>query len=211
MSLAVANTIFCIRNCSPSSRRLISDCSLPDLISHLWNEHARSASSSASWTNGSPHTHAPARCSRAGNCSSACQVSAHFTNAVFLRNFLGFLGQMALHVEMIETGLLHVVNKTSTISPGSTSSTLVKVAGVPEAHGKPLFASSYEPRSRVDVVRTRFYCGCADTCVAGTSCSDGCLPPICVPMISPEMMISTRRFCCRPLVVSLLATGLDLP
>jgi hypothetical protein len=35
--------------------------------------------------------------------------------------------------------------------------------------------------------------------------------PICVPIISPEIMISTRRFCCRPVAVSLLATGSDFP
>jgi hypothetical protein len=31
--------------------------------------------------------------------------------------------------------------------------------------------------------------------------------PISVPIISPEITISTRRFCCRPFAVSLEATG----
>ena len=35
--------------------------------------------------------------------------------------------------------------------------------------------------------------------------------PIFVPITSPEIMISTRRFCCRPAGVSLLATGFDFP
>ena len=36
-------------------------------------------------------------------------------------------------------------------------------------------------------------------------------PPIFVPITSPEMMISTRRFCWRPCAVSLPATGLAGP
>lgn len=39
----------------------------------------------------------------------------------------------------------------------------------------------------------------------------GAAPPICVPITSPEIMISTRRFCWRPSTVSLLATGFDFP
>src|SRR6202042_3655546 len=35
--------------------------------------------------------------------------------------------------------------------------------------------------------------------------------PIFVPITSPEIMISTRRFCWRPAGVSLLATGFDFP
>src|SRR5689334_24781363 len=35
--------------------------------------------------------------------------------------------------------------------------------------------------------------------------------PIAVPMTSPEITSSTRRFCCRPPAVSLDATGCDLP
>ncbi len=35
--------------------------------------------------------------------------------------------------------------------------------------------------------------------------------PIFVPITSPEIMISTLRFCCRPAGVSLLATGFDFP
>jgi hypothetical protein len=35
--------------------------------------------------------------------------------------------------------------------------------------------------------------------------------PIFVPITSPEMMISTLRFCWRPAGVSLLATGFDFP
>jgi hypothetical protein len=35
--------------------------------------------------------------------------------------------------------------------------------------------------------------------------------PISVPIISPEITISTRRFCCRPCAVSLEATGWDFP
>jgi hypothetical protein len=35
--------------------------------------------------------------------------------------------------------------------------------------------------------------------------------PILVPITSPEMMISTRRFCWRPAGVLLLATGFDFP
>jgi len=35
--------------------------------------------------------------------------------------------------------------------------------------------------------------------------------PIFVPITSPEIMISTLRFCWRPAGVSLLATGFDFP
>src|SRR6267154_2471618 len=42
--------------------------------------------------------------------------------------------------------------------------------------------------------------------------SPGCDgPPILVPIASPETIISTRRFCCRPAAVPLDATGIDLP
>jgi hypothetical protein len=37
------------------------------------------------------------------------------------------------------------------------------------------------------------------------------LPPICVPITSPETTISTRRFFCRPADVLLSATGLSMP
>ena len=49
--------------------------------------------------------------------------------------------------------------------------------------------------------------GAADV---GTS-SDGVLAPICVPITSPEIIISTRRFCCRPAAVVLSATGFAFP
>jgi hypothetical protein len=42
-------------------------------------------------------------------------------------------------------------------------------------------------------------------------CAGAAGAPILEPMISPEMMISTRRFCWRPSAVSLLATGLAFP
>jgi len=62
--------------------------------------------------------------------------------------------------------------------------------------------------------RTEFICAGAIECAGPRAASDylaAIEEPIAVPMISPEITISTRRFCCRPCAVSFEATGWDFP
>ena len=96
------------------------------------------------------------------------------------------------------------------ITSGSIRADVVRKLdrGEPESEVDSAGSGRPPPRSGLSDICFGYYvlvpycCGCA---------GGGAAPPICVPITSPEIMISTRRFCWRPSFVSLLATGLDFP